>query len=55
MPSGASTGDEWSGPIAQADLVQYQTGSVVSRTLIKKPTGTVTVFAFDSGDRKAAP
>ncbi|MGE5818656.1 MAG: cupin domain-containing protein [Deltaproteobacteria bacterium] len=50
MPSGASTGDEWSGPIAQADLVQYQTGSVVSRTLIKKPTGTVTVFAFDSGE-----
>lgn len=30
-----------------ANLVQYQDGAVVSRTLIKKPTGTVTVFAFD--------
>ena len=29
------------------DLVQYQTGTVVSRTLVKKPTGTVTAFAFD--------
>lgn len=32
-----------------AGLVEYQTGSVVSRTLIKKPTGTVTLFAFDEG------
>ena len=32
-----------------AELVQYQTGAIVSRTLIKKPTGTVTVFAFDEG------
>lgn len=31
------------------DLVQYQPGSVVSRTLIKCPTGTVTIFAFDEG------
>ena len=30
-----------------ANLVQYQDGAVVSRTLIKKPTGTVTVLAFD--------
>jgi hypothetical protein len=28
------------------DLVEYQTGSVVSRTLVKRPTGTVTLFAF---------
>jgi quercetin dioxygenase-like cupin family protein len=32
------------------DLVQYQPGSVVSRTLVKKPTGTVTAFAFDQGE-----
>ena len=32
-----------------AELVQYQTGSIVSRTSIKKPTGTVTLFAFDAG------
>ncbi len=32
-----------------ADLVDYQNGSVVSKTLIKKQTGTVTLFAFDEG------
>jgi len=32
-----------------ADLVDYQTDSVVSRTLINKKTGTVTLFAFDKG------
>ena len=31
------------------DMVSYQTGSVVSRTVIDKSAGTVTVFAFDSG------
>jgi quercetin dioxygenase-like cupin family protein len=50
MPSDTITGNDWSGPIGQADLVQYQTGSVVSRTLLKKPTGTVTAFAFDAGE-----
>ena len=33
-----------------AELVDYHAGSVVSRTLIKKPTGTVTLFAFDQGE-----
>jgi quercetin dioxygenase-like cupin family protein len=32
-----------------ADLIQYQTGSVVSRTLIDKQAGTITLFAFDKG------
>ena len=32
------------------DLVDYQEGSIVSRTLIKKATGTVTLFAFDTGE-----
>jgi quercetin dioxygenase-like cupin family protein len=32
-----------------ATLVNYQDGSVVSREIVKKPTGTVTVFAFDEG------
>ncbi len=31
------------------DMVSYQSGSVVSRTIIDKSVGTVTVFAFDSG------
>jgi len=32
------------------DLVDYQTGSVVSRTIIEKEAGTVTLFAFDEGE-----
>lgn len=32
-----------------ADLVQYQAGAVVSRTLIDKKIGTLTLFAFDDG------
>ncbi|MBI4166932.1 MAG: cupin domain-containing protein [Acidobacteria bacterium] len=32
-----------------SDLVGYQEGSVVSKTLIAKKTGTVTLFAFDEG------
>jgi len=32
-----------------ADLVDYQDGSVVSREIISKKTGTVTIFAFDEG------
>ncbi len=32
-----------------AGLIDYQTGAIVSRTLIKKATGTVTLFAFDQG------
>lgn len=31
------------------NLTEYQDRSVVSKTLIKKDTGTVTVFAFDQG------
>ena len=31
------------------DLVEYQEGSVVSRTIIGKKTGTVTLFAFGEG------
>lgn len=31
------------------DLVDYQTGSVVSRTVIDKTVGTVTLFAFATG------
>jgi quercetin dioxygenase-like cupin family protein len=30
-----------------ADLVKYQTNAIVSRTLIDKEVGTVTLFAFD--------
>lgn len=33
-----------------AALVSYQAGSVVSRTIINRKTGTVTLFAFDEGN-----
>jgi quercetin dioxygenase-like cupin family protein len=40
-------------PAAQAlslnSLVNYQEGAVVSRTLLKRATGTLTLFAFDQG------
>lgn len=29
------------------ELIDYQAGAVVSRTLINQPTGTVTLFAFE--------
>ncbi|MHB8520470.1 MAG: cupin domain-containing protein [Limisphaerales bacterium] len=31
------------------DLVSYQDGAIVSREVVKKPTGSVTFFAFDEG------
>ena len=31
------------------DMVEYQEGSVVSRTLVNQKGGTVTLFAFDEG------
>src|SRR3989337_4096669 len=37
-------------PAALADLVDYQVGSIVSQTLVKARTGTVTIFAFDAGE-----
>ncbi len=35
--------------IGLASLVDYQAGAVVSKTVVAKKTGTVTVFAFDKG------
>ena len=32
-----------------ADMIAYQEGAVVSRTIIDKKAGTVTLFAFDEG------
>jgi quercetin dioxygenase-like cupin family protein len=32
-----------------AGLVNYQDGSIVSREIVKQPTGNVTIFAFDEG------
>jgi quercetin dioxygenase-like cupin family protein len=32
-----------------ADLVEYQSDAIVSREIIRKKTGSVTLFAFDAG------
>jgi quercetin dioxygenase-like cupin family protein len=46
------TNGQWdAGEAAKAaDLIDLQSGGVVSRTIIKKKTGTVTVFAFDADE-----
>ncbi len=36
-------------PAVLGDLVAYQPGSVVSRTLLRNDGGTLTLFAFDAG------
>ena len=36
-------------PLTLADLVAYNEGSVVSRTLIDKKVGTLTLFSFGAG------
>ncbi|MBM3296668.1 MAG: cupin domain-containing protein [Candidatus Aminicenantes bacterium] len=35
--------------LAPAELVSVQPGAVVSRTVLSRKTGTVTLFAFDRG------
>jgi quercetin dioxygenase-like cupin family protein len=41
MPSAA--------PLPALELAGYQGGAVVSRTLLKRAGGTITLFAFDEG------
>jgi len=36
-------------PASLAGMVEYQDDAVVSKTILKKGTGTVTLFAFDEG------
>lgn len=36
-------------PEEVAKLVSYQKGSIVSREIIRKSAGTITIFAFDKG------
>lgn len=36
-------------PSKPDDLIQYQEGAIVSRTVIEKETGTISLFAFDEG------
>lgn len=36
-------------PVQLAEVVDYAPGSIVSRALVQKPTGSLTLFAFDAG------
>lgn len=48
-PTSKPAGLPGSQVVKAADLVAYQPGAVVSRVLVKQPTGTITAFAFDEG------
>jgi quercetin dioxygenase-like cupin family protein len=37
--------------VGLAELVEYSTDSIVSKTVINKPVGTITLFAFDNGQK----
>ncbi len=53
MDRDASDGDGGWEPGKKSDLasiIAYQAGSVVSRTIINRKTGMVTLFAFDVGE-----
>ncbi len=32
------------------DLIEYQKGAIVNKEVLRKGTGTVTIFAFDKGE-----
>jgi quercetin dioxygenase-like cupin family protein len=41
--------ENYSTPFELSDSIQIQYDAVVSKTIINKPTGTVTLFGFDAG------
>lgn len=46
-----SKGIEHSQAIPLAGSIQYADGAVVSKTILDHPAGTVTLFAFDQGQK----
>jgi len=46
VKKGVATGEK----LNLASLAGYQEGAVVSRTVVDKPVGTITAFAFDAGE-----
>ena len=48
-PQSPSRGLPASEPVTLPELIRYRDGSIVSRTLVKKNGGTLTLFAFDAG------
>ncbi len=49
MEINMSKTENYSIPFSLADSIQIQSDAVVSKTMINKPTGTVTLFGFDEG------
>jgi quercetin dioxygenase-like cupin family protein len=47
--SGANVPDGGVQAARLAGLAEYQSGGIVSRQLLKRPSGNVTLFAFDDG------
>ena len=41
---------ETSKTFVPVESIEYAGGSVVSKTILKKPTGNITLFAFDKGE-----
>lgn len=51
MPAASSTsGNFLSKPLSLEKVVQYQEHAVVSKQVLSKKAGTLTVFAFDKGE-----
>lgn len=47
----ADTRDDLVGKVIPLrDLISYQTGAVVSRMIVYRKSGTITLFAFDAGE-----
>src|SRR5687767_3239436 len=46
---GSLNSDSMVAATSLAGSIQYAQDAVVSKTLIKKPSGTITLFAFDRG------
>ncbi len=44
------TARSWTSPHLLSGLLEAQPGAVVSRVLLKKKTGNVSLFAFDAGE-----
>ncbi len=41
--------DDKGNPMVLVELIEYSAGSIVSKTLFDKKTGSLTLFAFDAG------
>jgi hypothetical protein len=37
-------------PFSVNDVIDYSSQSVVSKTILKLPSGNITLFSFDSGE-----